>query len=90
MGLSDYQIAGFKAKPQPVATLHGAVLCRSYVLKITRIDKNNNQNQNKLNDYQSSSGRILAQFRAKLRSPDVKLFLTTSSSTFIFMLGFLS
>jgi hypothetical protein len=88
MVLSHYQIAGFKAAACPPAALHADMVRRPGASKIIRFG--GRAYLGKPDHRSASRRRVLAQFRATLLSPNVKLFITTSSSTFVFMLGFLS
>jgi hypothetical protein len=88
MLLSDYQIAGFKAAACLPVALHADMVRRPSASKIIRFG--GRVYLGKAAHRRARRRRVLAQFRAMLLSPNIKLFITTSSSTFVFMLGFLS
>jgi hypothetical protein len=95
--LSNYQTAGFEAR-SPTASLHADMVRRAESAKIIRFGGRAVTHDvavvktdiRKFPVCQTSGSRTLARFRASLMSPGAKLFMTTSSSTFVFMLGFLS
>jgi hypothetical protein len=91
--LSSYQIAGFETAVAPTATLHADMVRRSDAPKVMRFGGRAHLHQTDIRKFPLASqhkSRRLAQIRATLMSPSVKLFITTSSSTFVFILGFLS
>jgi hypothetical protein len=85
--LSQYQTAGFQAVISPPAALNADMIRRSDASKVIRFGGRANLCGSQQRNLRR---RTLAQFRATLLSPNVKLFMTTSSSTFVFILGFLS
>ncbi len=93
MQLSNYQIAGFEAAAGAPATLHADMIRRTGAPKVMRFGGRAHLRQTDIRKFPLAAphkSRTLAQIRAALMSPSVKLFMTTSSSTFVFILGFLS
>jgi hypothetical protein len=91
--LSPYQTAGFESASAPVAALHAGLVRRADDLKVLRFAgraATSGSDIRKLPVCQTGPSRTLAKIRASLMSPGARLFMTTSSSTFVFMLGFLS
>jgi hypothetical protein len=89
--LSPYQTAGFECAP--TAALHAGLVRRADDAKVLRFSGRavtSATDIRKLPVCQTGQSRTLARIRASLRSPGARLFMTTSSSTFVFMLGFLS
>jgi hypothetical protein len=90
--LSSYQIAGFEAAAAPPAILHADMVRRSDTPKVVRFGGRIHLDKIEVRKFPlsvSHKSRRLAQVRATLMSPGARLFMTTSSSTFVFILGFL-
>jgi hypothetical protein len=85
--LSQYQTAGFETPISPPAALNADMIRRADASKVIRFGGRANLGRT---NQPSLPRRTLSQFRATLLSPNVKLFMTTSSSTFVFLIGFLS
>jgi hypothetical protein len=93
MYLSPYQTAGFDRKVQPVSALHADMVRRPDSPKVIRFGGRadvNSHDIRKLPVCSSAPSRTMARLRASLTTPAARLFMSTSSSTFVFMLGFLS
>jgi hypothetical protein len=90
--LSPYQTAGFDTATMPAATLHAALVRRVDDPKVIRFSgrATTSTDIRRLPVCQTTPSRTLAKIRAVLKAPGCRLFMTTSSSTFVFMLGFLS
>ncbi len=91
MFLSPYQTVGFEVAAAPA--LHAGLVRRADDPKVIRFSGRaltGGSDIRKLPVCQTSPSRTLARLRAVLISPGSRLFMTTSSSTFVFVLSFLS